>query len=159
MAESAGTTQLYPSPAPRPSEIEGLRDLRSLPVVLSALLVALVGLTVVQAMVVAVRRRRRDVAVLQAMGSTSRGVMSVGVAQGATIAAVGLLIGVPLGIVTGRWLWIALANEFGTLAEPVVPSAGLIALVMLVAVVACLAGALPTLAGLRHRPADVLRAE
>ena len=62
--------------------------------------------------------RRRDVAILQALGSTTRSVTAIGVWQGLTIGAAALLFGVPLGIVVGRWVWILLANGFGTLAEP-----------------------------------------
>ena len=144
---------------PRPSDIESLDRLQSLPVVLSALLVVLVTATVVHAMAVAVRRRRRDLAILQAMGSTSGGVTTVGVWQGVTIGVAGLLIGVPLGIVAGRWFWILLANGFGTLAEPVVPLVPVILLVVAVLALAAVGGAVPVRRGLRHRPAAVLRSE
>ena len=143
----------------RPSDIESLDRLRSLPVVLSALLVVLVSVTVVNAMVVAVRRRRRDLAILQAMGSTSGGVTAVGVWQGITIGTAGLLLGVPLGIVAGRWFWMLLANGFGTLAEPVVPMVPVVLLVLGVLVLAAVVGAMPVRRGLRLRPAAVLRSE
>ncbi len=147
------------APAPRPSEIDSLDRLRSLPLVLSGLLVLVIGVTVVNAMVIAVRRRRRDLAVMQSMGSTNNDVTTVGVSQGLTIGIVGLMVGLPLGIVAGRWLWIALADAFGTLAEPVVPPVPVMVLALSVLALAALSGALPVRFGLRHHPAEVLRRE
>ncbi len=147
------------APAQRPSEIDSLDRLRSLPLMLSGLLVLVVGVTVVNAMVVAVRRRRRDLAIMQSMGSTNGGVTTVGVSQGVTIGAVGLLVGLPIGVVVGRRLWNLLANAFGTLAEPVVPLEPLVVLALAVLTLAAFAGALPVRLGLRRHPAQVLRSE
>jgi hypothetical protein len=143
----------------RPSDIDSLDRLRSIPTVLSAVLVGLVTVTVVNAMVVAVRRRRRDIAVLQTLGSTTGDVVTMGMWQGVTIGTASLLFGIPLGIVGGRWLWTVLANGFGTLAEPVVPLPGMVVLGLVVMVLAATTGAIPVRRGLRHRPADVLRSE
>ncbi len=143
----------------RPSDIVSLAELRSLPVALATALVVLVAFTVLHAMVVAVRRRRRDIAVLQALGSTSGELTAVGVWQGVTIGVAALAFGVPLGIVVGRWVWILLANGFGTLAEPVVPALGLVALAAGVLVLTATAGVVPIRRGLRFRPAEVLRSE
>ena len=118
-----------------------------------------VGVTVANAMVVAVRRRRRDIAILQSLGSTRGDVTAVGIWQGLTIGVTALLFGVPLGVVVGRWFWTRLANGFGTLAEPVVPLPGGVALVVLVLVLAAISGLVPIKAGLRHHPAKVLRSE
>ena len=143
----------------RPSDIESLDRLQSLPIVLSTLLVVLVAVTVVNAMVVAVRRRRRDLAILQAIGTTTGGVTAVGVWQGVTIGVAGMLIGVPLGIIAGRWFWILLANRFGTLAEPVVPLTPMVLLVVGVLALAAVVGAVPVRRGLRDHPAAVLSSE
>ena len=143
----------------RPSDIESLDRLRTLPVLLSSLLVGLVAVTVVNAMVVAVRRRRRDLALLQAMGSTRGGVITVGVWQGVTIGLAGLLIGAPLGIVAGRWCWVLLAHGFGTLAEPVVQTVPLMLLAVGTLVLAAVVGAVPVRRGLRQSLAAVLRSE
>jgi ABC-type lipoprotein release transport system permease subunit len=143
----------------RPSDVEGLARLRSLPVVLASFLVLVVGVTVANAMVIAVRRRRRDIAILQSLGSTHGNVTAVGVWQGVTIGVSAVLFGVPLGVATGRWFWSRLANGFGTLAEPVVPLPGLFALAAVVLLLAAVSGFVPIRAGLRHQPATVLRSE
>jgi ABC-type antimicrobial peptide transport system permease subunit len=56
-----------------------------------------------------VRRRRRDFAVLSALGLGRRSSRLVLNAQGTSIALVGLIVGVPLGTVVGRqgWRWVA----------------------------------------------------
>jgi ABC-type lipoprotein release transport system permease subunit len=143
----------------RPSDVEGLVRLRSLPVVLASLLVLVVGVTLANAMVIAVRRRRRDIAILQSLGSTGGNVTAVGVWQGVTIGVSALLFGLPLGVAAGRWFWSRLADGFGTLAEPVVPLPGLLALVAVILVLAAISGSVPIRAALRHRPGSVLRRE
>ena len=143
----------------RPSDVEGLARLRSLPVVLASLLVFVVGVTVANAMLIAVRHRRRDIAILQSLGSTRRNATVVGVWQGLTIGVAALALGIPLGVVIGRWFWWRLANGFGTLAEPVLPLAGLVVLVVAVLLLAALSGLVPIRAGLRHQPAKVLHDE
>jgi ABC-type lipoprotein release transport system permease subunit len=143
----------------RPSDILSLSRLRSLPLALAAVLVVLVAVTVLHAMIVAVRRRRRDIAVLQALGATRGEVTAIGVWQGITIGLAALCLGLPLGIVIGRWIWTLLANAFGTLAEPIVPLAGMAGLAVGVLALTALAGVVPIRRGLRTRPAQVLRSE
>ena len=65
----------------------------------------------------------------------------------------------PLGVVLGRWLWVRLANGFGTLAEPAVPLPGIATLVVVVLALAAISGLVPIRAGLRHQPATVLHGE
>ena len=42
--------------------------------------------------------------------------------QATTIAVVAAAIGIPLGIVAGRWSWVVLAGGLGVVAEPTVPA-------------------------------------
>jgi predicted lysophospholipase L1 biosynthesis ABC-type transport system permease subunit len=122
---------------------------------LAAGAVAGLGLT----LIASVRRRRRDFALLKTLGFT-RGQLAAAVAwQSSTIAVIGLVIGVPVGIATGRWLWLAFAHELSAVPDPVVP-AGSIALAAAAALVlANLVAALPGRAAARTPAAIVLRAE
>ena len=143
----------------RPADIQSLARLRSLPVLLAVVLVALVAATVVHAMVVAVRTRRRDLAVIQGLGATARQVRMIGVWQGVTVGSAALVFGVPLGVIAGRWFWVILAEAFGTIAEPVVPVAPLIFLVPSVILSAAALGLLPVQRSLNRQPAEVLKSE
>lgn len=104
-------------------------------------------------------RRRRDMAVLQAVGFVRRQVRAVVVWQGVTLGALSLVLGLPLGVAAGRWIWILFARDRGFVGEPIV----LIAEVAAVgAGVLVLAAALATQAGrlaARTRPAIALRSE
>ena len=145
--------------AQRPAEIVNYRTMGAMPAVLAGGLaagaVAALGLT----LVASVRRRRRDFALLKTLGFT-RGQLAGAVAwQSSAIALTGLVIGVPVGIVAGRWLWLAFANQLSAVPDPVVPAAsiGLAALAALV--LANLVAALPGRAAARTRAGPLLRAE
>jgi hypothetical protein len=92
-----------------PIELSNLHDMRTLPFVLAGFLAALAFASLAHVFASSVRRRRRDFAVLRALGlgrGSSRLVLN---AQGTAIALVGLIVGVPLGTVIGRqgWRWVA----------------------------------------------------
>jgi putative ABC transport system permease protein len=115
--------------------------------------------TVVHALSTAVRRRRRDLAVLEVLGASRRALRFVGIFQALTVAVIAVIIGVPLGLVTGRAAWSALAAAYGTAAEPVVPLGKLALAAAAIVIVAAVAGWFPTARAVRHRPAETLRAE
>ena len=52
-----------------------------------------------------VRLRRRDLAVLGALGLSCRQTRAVVAWHATTLAAVGVAVGVPLGMLAGRWAW------------------------------------------------------
>ena len=67
------------------------------------------------------RRCRRDLAQLKVLGFVQRQ-LSAAVAWHASIAVgIGIVVGLPLGIVTGRWLWILFAEQIGAVPAPTVP--------------------------------------
>jgi hypothetical protein len=146
-------------PAQRPAEIVNYKSMGAMPGVLAGGLaagaVAALGLT----LVASVRRRRRDFALLKTLGFT-RGQVAGAVAwQASAIAVVGLVIGLPVGVAAGRWLWLAFARELSAVPDPVIP-AGSIALAVIAALVlANLVAALPGRAAARTPAAVVLRAE
>jgi ABC-type antimicrobial peptide transport system permease subunit len=94
----------------RPAQIVNYRSMGTAPALLSSGLaggaVAALGLT----LVASVRRRRRELAVLKALGFTQRQ-LAIAVAWQASVAAVaGSIVGVPLGIFLGRFLWYLFAR-------------------------------------------------
>jgi ABC-type lipoprotein release transport system permease subunit len=92
------------------TELTVLRQVRSMPIALGCFLALLAVGAVGHALATAVRRRSVDIAVLRALGMTrwqSRGIV---VTQASTLAVVGLVFGVPLGLALGRMLWRVVAD-------------------------------------------------
>lgn len=142
-----------------PTEVDNLGELGSIPEALAGFLAVLGLVATAHALAVTVRRRRRDLAVLRALGFTPADSRWTVAWQAMTMAAVGLAVGIPLGLVVGRWAWSTVAERIDVVDRPAVP-----VLALLVAVPASLAlvnllALLPGRAAARLRPAVVLRDE
>ena len=128
----------------RPAEITDYETMGAAPLILAIALAtgAVVALTLT--LLTSVRRRRRDLALLKALGFT-RGQLSAVVAWQSTVSvAIGVVIGVPLGIVFGRAMWDLFAHELFAIPVPTVPllATGFVALgaLLLANVVAAIPG-------------------
>jgi ABC-type lipoprotein release transport system permease subunit len=143
----------------RPAEIVNNRSTGNTPRLL-ALGLAVGALTALGLTLVAsVRRRRRDLALLRTFGFIRRQLLATVAWQASVAATVGIAVGVPLGIVFGRWLWTLFAREIYAVPYPTVP-VELIAIVAVGALVlANLVAILPGLAAARTSTSVLLRAE
>ena len=148
-----------PGMMPVPSDITALKALRATPVALAAVLVLLIAATVIHSVVLAIRRRRSDVAVLQAMGLRPGQVVRSTLWQATTIASIAGVVGVPFGIVVGRWAWMLLARAVGVFDQPVVPALVIAAAGTVVLVTANLVGLVPGWRVAHRHPGAVLRTE
>jgi hypothetical protein len=144
---------------PRPSgEIVNIGRVGSLPGAFAAFL-AVVGVAgLLHALMTATNRRRRDLAVLRAMGFVRRQLGGIVAWQSMTIAVVGLVAGVPLGIAVGRWVWVLVAHGIGVGTDPLVPVV-IVALVPAVLIAANLVAVPLGVRAARTPPAVVLRTE
>jgi ABC-type antimicrobial peptide transport system permease subunit len=115
--------------------------------------------TVGNTLIVSVRRRRRDLAILKTVGFVRRQVAGVVAWQASSIGVVALLVGLPIGIAVGRWAWDAIANGLGSSASAVVPLLALGVVVPCVLVVANLLAAGPGWSAARVPPVAAMRAE
>ena len=157
IGEFPGSTEVFRSR--RPAEIMNSDDIGAAPTVVAATLgvAALASLALVLS--VSISRRRRDLALLKALGFTRRNV-STAVAWQATITiAVGLVLGIPIGIAAGRWLWRLFAEQLYVVPSPEVPVATLAVLVVAALVLCNLVAAAPGRAAGRTPASTSLRAE
>jgi ABC-type lipoprotein release transport system permease subunit len=111
------------------------------------------------ALVSAVNRRRRDLALLKTLGFV-RGQVSATVAwQASSLAIVGLAVGIPLGLIVGRWAWVLVADGLGVATDAALPTVALLLAIPVALFVANLVAFVPGRLAARTRPAVVLRAE
>jgi predicted lysophospholipase L1 biosynthesis ABC-type transport system permease subunit len=147
---------LLPGP---PTTITSFGRTGDLPSVVAAIMGVVAAATMAHAMITSVRRRRREFAVLETLGFVRRQRSAIVASTATTYACTAALIGIPLGLVAGRWAWSEVANVLGVLDQPTVDAltvvlvaAGLIALANLIALV-------PAAMARRTKAAVTLRAE
>jgi ABC-type lipoprotein release transport system permease subunit len=135
------------------------RSVGSTPVILAVGLavgaILALGLTLASS----VRRRRRDLAMLKTFGFTRRQLAAVVAWQSTTTALVGVVVGIPLGIVVGRELWTLFARSINAVPVPTVPVLSVLIVGVGTLVFANLVAALPGRSAARTPAALVLRAE
>jgi hypothetical protein len=148
-----------PSSAVTPADVADFGGVTKMPSFIVLVFVVAAAAALAHALVSSIRRRRRDVAVLKTLGFTRTQVMQMIGWQATTIAAVGLLAGVPLGLAVGRFTWNLLAQDLGVVPEPITPIGATALVVPAAIVLANLIAALPALTASRTQPALVLRAE
>jgi FtsX-like permease family len=142
-----------------PGAIRNLDEGRDLAIALAVFFAALGAVGLFHALLVSTRRRRGELAVLRALGLRRPQVRGAVLVQALALTAGGAVIGVPLGLVTGRLVWRALASGLGAVADPATPWTVMVVTPPIAAVVAALMAWAPGLAAVRARPADQLRVE
>ncbi|MGA3352762.1 MAG: FtsX-like permease family protein [Acidimicrobiales bacterium] len=140
-----------------PTSIVNFGEAVNFPLIFGAMLALFGAATLVHLLVVSVSRRRREIGLLKAVGFVNSQIASVVAWQATTLALVGIAIGVPLGIVVGRGVWMAFANNLGVVPVSVVPAWLIVGLAAGVLVVANLLAATPALAAARTKPGLLLR--
>jgi ABC-type antimicrobial peptide transport system permease subunit len=115
--------------------------------------------TLVHLLVVSVSRRRREMGILKALGFVNRQIVASVAWQATAMVGVGIVVGVPLGIVLGREVWSAFANNLGVVPVSVVDPWLLVAVVLGALVAANLLAVAPALAARRSKPQQLLRAQ
>ncbi len=143
----------------RPAEIANYGAIGSTPTLLASVLaggaLGALGLT----LVASVRRRRRELALLKALGFTGRQLGASVAWQSSVSIAVGVAIGMPIGIVLGRWLWRLFADGISAVPDPTVPALSMVLIALGALVFANVVGAIPGRIAARTPTALVLHSE
>jgi hypothetical protein len=143
----------------RPAEIVNYRTMGAAPVILASGLAAGALAALALTLAASVRRRRRDLALLKALGFT-RGQLAGTLAWQASVAAViGIAVGVPAGVALGRQLWVLFAQAIYAVPEPTVPALPVILIALGALVLANIAAAIPGQLAARTPAAGLLRAQ
>ncbi|MDQ1481630.1 MAG: putative transport system permease protein [Actinomycetota bacterium] len=159
LTRTLGNTVLGVSSADVPIELVNLRNVQTLPVVLAIFLALLAVAAMWHVLMTSARVRKRELAVLRAIGLTRRGTRAVLSAQATAIATAGLIVGVPVGIVVGRLAWTVVTGRVPLENVPPWPVIGIVLLVPAAIVIANVVAVLPSRRAVRLRPAQILRAE
>jgi len=146
----------YPEPV-RPAQIADVAAMRSTPGVLAALLATALVISLALALSLAVRARRRELAVLRALGCTGRQLRATVRWQALTVMGVGLAGGIPLGVALGRSLWRAFAERLAVEATPAVPGGWLVLVAVVALILAALMALRPGRQAAQVAPATALR--
>ncbi|MCU1457922.1 MAG: hypothetical protein JWL73_2014 [Actinomycetia bacterium] len=140
----------------RPPEIVNAGSMRTVPLALGGVLGLglMTGLTLFVG--TSVRDRRRELAVLRALGFSRRELRATVAWQAATTVGVGLVIGIPVGAVAGRFAWRAFADQLGVVPHADIPFLWLTGVAVGALALALLAAAPPARAATRIKPSTAL---
>jgi ABC-type antimicrobial peptide transport system permease subunit len=143
----------------RPGDIKNYASIRDTPLALAVVLAVLAVGTLAHVLLTGVRRRRRDLALLKTLGFTRRQVLGTVAWEASALAAVALLVGLPLGVVAGHWAWAVFASAAGVSTAATVPLATVLLAIPATLLAANVIAAAPGWEAARLRPALVLRTE
>jgi lipoprotein-releasing system permease protein len=127
------------------------------------LIIAIATLNIATMLILVVVERRRDIAILSALGATRAGVMTVFIIEGAVVGAIGALAGVVLGLVLcligNHYKLVSLPADVYSISNvPLSPRPAEMFFAALVAfILSVLATIYPARAASRLRPVEALR--
>jgi ABC-type antimicrobial peptide transport system permease subunit len=148
-----------PNTAYIPSSIKSVSRVRAIPFVLAAVLAALALLTVGHVMLTSTRGRRRDLAILRSLGADRSWITRAVHWQATVLTVLPVVLGIPLGIVIGRLVFVTFADSMGAVHDAAIPLLSIaIGAVAVVAVANGLA-AMVSQRSRRREPALLLQGE
>jgi hypothetical protein len=142
----------------RPGEVAHLEQVRQVPRLLVLLLGFVGAAGLVHATIAAIRRRRRDLAVLKSLGFSRRQTGATVSWQVSSLVLAAAVVGLPVGVAAGRLTWSAVASAIGIATDALIPLA-VVTVVPASLVIANVIAALPARTAARTPASAVLRAE
>jgi ABC-type lipoprotein release transport system permease subunit len=146
-------------PVTPPSKVANLAQIGSVPRLLAIALGALGFAGALHALLVAVARRRGDLAVVRALGFTPRQARCAVTWQGIVTACAAIVVGIPLGVLIGRVVWKRVTSGVGAVDLVSIPWLACIAVPVTALGVVTLAAWIVGRRAATLRTAAVLRSE
>jgi len=142
-----------------PGPIRNVGRVRPIPVALAVLMGVLAVVTVVNVLFTSIRRRRRQLAVMRAVGADRGWVGSICRWQAIAFTIVPAAIGSVLGVVAAAALFRRFADSIGAVDDASVPFIILAAMTVALVAIGVLTATLSAARELHHSPAAALRSE
>jgi ABC-type lipoprotein release transport system permease subunit len=146
----------FPQP---PTNLVNFGEAVNFPLILGLIVVLFGVATLVHMLLSSLNRRRREMALLKSLGFVRRQIALSVSWQTTTVAVIGILLGIPLGIALGRVVWSAFASNLGVPAPPVVTVWVIAAIAVGTLVVANVLAVGPAFVASRAKAASLLNAE
>jgi ABC-type antimicrobial peptide transport system permease subunit len=127
------------------------------PLIVSGIVAGFGAATLLHLLTVSVSRRRRELASLKVIGFVNRQLVMTVAWQSIAVAFLGLAVGVPLGIVAGRTVWVAFARNLGVVPVARIPVLALVGLAAGILLAVMAIAVAPALAAKRARTGPPLR--
>jgi hypothetical protein len=143
----------------RPAEILNYRTLGTTPTLLGAALAAGAVIALGLTLISSVRRRRTDLALLKSLGFTRRQLASAIAWQASVAVGIGCVIGIPLGLALGRFLWDLFVRQINAVPDPTIPTASVVLIGVGAVILANLVAAVPGRIAANTPTAQLLRSE
>ncbi|HEY6429393.1 MAG TPA: FtsX-like permease family protein [Acidimicrobiales bacterium] len=140
-----------------PTELVNFGEAVDFPLIFGVIVVLFGAATLLHLLLSSLNRRRRDIGLLKSLGLFRRQVALSVAWQTTTMAVIGIVIGVPLGIAAGRAIWNAFADNLGVGTQPAVTASEIALLALGTLVVANLLAVVPAMVAARAKPASLLR--
>lgn len=136
-----------------------LQSVDRLPVLLAALIAVIGIVTIANTLVASARLRRRDLAVLKTVGLERRQIAATVAWHATSMILVALVVGVPVGLRAGTWIWSLMADGINSPTNAVVPVLTVAAVPVVAIAVTLVTAAAPAWATAQLDAAEVLRSD
>jgi hypothetical protein len=150
---------MYPLGPQRGAAILNAAQMGSQPLALAMGLAAAAVLAVALTVLASVRQRRRQLAMLKALGLRRSQLRAIVAWQVSIILVIAAAIGVPAGVAAGRWAWATFGGVVGFVPASIVPVLPVVLGFVALLAAGNLLAVVPALIAARTPPAVALRAE
>jgi hypothetical protein len=150
---------MYPLGPQRGAAILNAAQMGSQPLALAMGLAAAAVLAVALTVLASVRQRRRQLAMLKALGLRRGQLRAIVAWQVSIILVIAAAIGVPAGVAAGRWAWATFGGVVGFVPASIVPVLPVVLGFVALLAAGNLLAVVPALIAARTPPAVALRAE